>query len=179
LIKHDVQVVVAATFAYLEKRFAGEPPMLASIAKALYDLGTFDAAERVCSTALEKEPHNVQLLLLKGRTLARQNKVGEAAEAMGEALSLQPENIRVLQALVPLQFKLARWDAAEQNAQCLIRLSPGNPWGHSFLATVLKRKRLRSEALIHARRAAELEPKREQFRRQVEELSSPPSARPS
>jgi tetratricopeptide (TPR) repeat protein len=159
--------------SYAEKRFADNPQMLVPVAHARYGLGQFEETVRVCRTALKKDAGNARLLVLLGRALSRQDLTEEAAEAIERARDLEPQNAGALQALIPLLFKLGRWDDAERGAHDLVALAPANPWGHSFLATSFKRKRLRQEALEHARRAAELDPGRDVFRRHVEELAQP------
>jgi tetratricopeptide (TPR) repeat protein len=163
--------------AYAESRFADKPQMLGPVAHARYTLGQFDETVRLCRVALEKDAGNARILLLLGRALSRQDLTEEAAGVIARVRDLEPQNPRALEALIPLQFKLSRWDDAERDARQLVDLAPANPWGHSFLATTFKRKGLRQKALEHARRAAELDPGREVFRRHVEDLAQPAPVR--
>jgi tetratricopeptide (TPR) repeat protein len=176
-IKKGVLPDTERLLAYAEGRFAGNPLMLAPVAHARYTLGQFEETVRLCRTALEMGAVNARTLLVLGRALSRQGLAEEAAQVIASLRDLEPQNPRALEALIPLHFKLNNWDAAERDARELVRLAPTSPWGHSFLATTLKRKGLRQDALEHARRAVALDPGRETLRRQVEELAGPAPAR--
>jgi len=172
-IKRGVSPESERVMSYAESRFADSPLLLAPVAHARYALGQFEETVRVCRMVLEKDPANRRIFMRLGRALSRQNLTAEAADAIETARDLDPKSPRPLEILIPLYFKLGRWDDAERDARVLAGLAPTNPWGHSFLATTLKRRGFREEALEHARRAAEIEPDRELFRRHVDGLTQP------
>lgn len=158
-------------FAQIEKRFAADCDVLRSAAHAYYNFGNYEAAERVCRAALALEANDADTLACLGNALFRQRKLEESAAALTKAYELDSGNLTALERLTSIHILLKRLDDAERCARLLISASPLNPAAHQYLASALKQTDRRREALEHVRRAAELDPTNEKYRRHADELS--------
>lgn len=161
--------------AFVQERFAGNHDLLDYSAWTCCKMGDFDAAERICRTALLSAPENAKLLTRLGYVLSRRDMGEEAALVLERVLKIDAGNLRAFETLVPLQLALKRFNEAERDARAWISVSPRNGLGHWYLASVLKQTRRRAEALEHARLAVELEPGNEKYGRYLAEFSNPNS----
>jgi tetratricopeptide (TPR) repeat protein len=157
---------------HVEHRLAENIDLLNFAAQTCYAIEDFDSAERICRTALESQPQNAEMLARLGYVLSRRERSEEAVAVLERALTQSPTNTRILETLIPIQMKLKRLDQAERCARMLIAASPLNPAAHSFLASALKRSGRPQEALPAARRAAELDPHNDRYRRYADDLAA-------
>jgi tetratricopeptide (TPR) repeat protein len=143
-------------------------------AKTHLALGELDAAERASRRALTRTPKNPARLARLGHILARQNKNEEAVSILEKVKAITPDNPLLLQRLVSVRLKLKQVDQAEQEARHLVSVAPRDPQAHMLLASVLKEKGHREDALACAKRAAEIDPSNEKFKQFVATLETPP-----
>jgi len=125
---------------------------------------------------IDCRPQNVSELVRQGNKLLRCGQLEEAATLIETARKIEPENPVILEKLISLYLKLKRAGDAEREAMSLISVEPLRPLGHFYLASSLKRRHRRVEALEHAKRAAELDPGNKRFSDYVSELSERPKS---
>jgi len=94
-----------------------------------------------------------------GRRRLREGKAGEAAAALEQARSLEPEKASIREALGIAYFRLARWAEAEAEFRKVLELSPVDDYAHYALGRSLKRQGRSEEAGHHLKLARFLRPR--------------------
>jgi tetratricopeptide (TPR) repeat protein len=142
--------------------------------------GMLDEARAVMDHVEKSLSDNFDLLGFVARTYERIGDHGAAERtyramlpALENALALDPANEAIFKRLIAIVLQLKQVAELERHALQFIAAAPKNPLGHMYLASSFKRRHRRSEALVHARRAAELEPGNERYTRYAEELARP------
>jgi tetratricopeptide (TPR) repeat protein len=159
--------------ALIGERFSSDTALLTLGAKVALQVGNTEDFERICRIAMSSDSANVAMLERLGHLLIRRREMDQAASVLGRALTLSPDNTRILERIIPVHLELNRLDEVEREAKHLVSIAPLNPLGHLYLASFFKRVRRRPEALKHAMRAAALEPGNERYSRYVAQLSQP------
>ena len=120
---------------------------------------------------IDRRPQAGRELVQQSNKLLRRGQLEEAATLIETARKIEPENPVILEKLISLYLKLKRAEDAEREATSLISIAPLRPLGHLYLASSMKLRHRRAEALEHAKRAAELDPGNKRFSDYVSELS--------
>ena len=170
-IKTEAPDDVRRILGRIESRFGDDLDLLEFAAQSYQQIGDFGAAERICRTALEREPQNAVMLASLGYAMFSQDKHEEAASAFERACALDPTDAKIPERLISVYLKLRRFEEAERHARALLSVSPDNSRVHFYLASALKQTKRRQEALEYARRAAELEPDNERYRKYADDLT--------
>jgi Flp pilus assembly protein TadD len=99
--------------------------------------GAPDAALHVADGLLEKNPHNVDVLVRRGRALQALGRPAEAAQVFAEAQKLRPERVDVLIGLA--EARAASGDAANAETlwRSLLKRAPSNIEAAAGLAVSL------------------------------------------
>lgn len=143
------------------KKIIGECPTLA---EAHYNLSLAHASRQEHGPALEsiqqaltlrKDPYFYVLL---GNIRMMQNELSRADEAYGEALKLEPENVRALQGASAVQIRNGNWAQAEDMLRRAVQRAPEEGAIFFNLGIVLEQLGRIDEALESFRAAVEREP---------------------
>lgn len=112
-----------ADYAYLQI------PLLIQAAQAWLAAGEVDRAYAVQTTALAREPNNIELLIDRAMTAASVGGYADAVEDLGRALSHAPNRADILVLRASAYRFLDRREAALADAEAALALDPTNPEG--------------------------------------------------
>lgn len=162
----DLQRIVA----HVETRLSGNLDLLAFTALTLEMQGDLAGARRICRKAIAAHPRNAEMQARMGNLLAKQGKPKKAVAFMQKALEIDPGNAALLRKLMDIHLQAEAFEEAQAAARALVALVPDDASAHLSLASALRRGGRKQDALVHARRAAELAPENPRYGRYVEDL---------
>jgi tetratricopeptide (TPR) repeat protein len=130
----------------------------------------FASAERICRAGSKAHPANGELQMRLADLLLKNGKIVQAVRRLTNLLRMDEGNISALKKLVAAHAEQGNFVNAAETARELVRRCPTDADAELSLASALRRSGSRQEALVHARRAAMLDPKNLRYKRYVEEL---------
>lgn len=104
-------------------------PILIQAAQAWLAAGDAERAYAVQSTALARQPNNIELLVDRAMTAASVGDYGDAIDDLDRALSHAPNSADILVLRASARRFLDQPDAALADAEAALRLDPGHPEG--------------------------------------------------
>ena len=134
--------------------------------------GNLEAAAELLRKSIQMDPtHAAEAYNYLGYMWAdRGNHLQEALDLIEHALALDPENGAYLDSLGWCYFKLGNFDAALENLQKAVeRLEPPDPVVFDHLGDTYNALNRPSEAIIQWKRAQDLDPADEGFRKKIAE----------
>jgi len=169
--------VAAAGFVIVNSPYPGtrkydipETSQLTEQGQAFFAYGQPGQAEAYARQALALDKENPDAWLLLARALAAQGYAGEADLAFVELLVLRPEYEQVHMEYG--KFHLAHGDfyAAEMEFEECLRLAPGAPAPHLYLARIAASTGRRQKAETHFRAVLKVNPENAEAREGLEDL---------
>lgn len=114
-----------AAIKYAETAMANAPydvRLMRQVSKLIADNGNLDRAIEIANHALESDSHNFELLVHRGRLLARAKRYTDAVEAVERAVRLRPQDVRSYRARSEIYWLLGDLRAALSATGEAIRL---------------------------------------------------------
>lgn len=105
-------------------------PILIQAAQAWLEAGDVDRAYKVQTTALARQPNNVELLVDRSFTAAEVGNYEAAIADLDRALSHAPNRADILVLRASAYRYLDRQEAALADVEAALRFDPGSPEGH-------------------------------------------------
>lgn len=119
----------------------------------------FAQAEALLRRVLGQAPSNVDAYVNLAEVLQGQGKYAEAVACCETAVKLAPLNKNALNTLVTSLTGAERYDDAIALLRKMIATHPGFAGAHAYLGSLYAKRGNQSEAAVHFRRAAEINPK--------------------
>lgn len=129
--------------------------------------GELSEALSASSDALEQDPNNVSLIIMRAGILDALEQNDEAISYYKRAIAEEPELIDSYILLSSLYIKVNRPEQAVGLLSPLVKLSPNRPIIHYYLARALEHNGQLTPAQKHYRRALELAPGEQDVSRDV------------
>lgn len=101
----------------------GDPQPIEAIS-ALLAQGQYDRAIEVATGAIDRNPKNAELYLLRGKAFERSGRLTEAGADYGRASDLNPNDSRGFQSRGEINFKLARFEDSVADFDRVLALDP-------------------------------------------------------
>jgi predicted O-linked N-acetylglucosamine transferase (SPINDLY family) len=120
--------------------------------------GDLRNAELRCRQIIAQDPHNARAIHLLGLIAYQAHQPAPAAEIIGRAVQLEPQNPSYRNNLGLAFFSLGQWDRAIEQYAVALRLNPSSADAHFNLANVLAHTNRLDEAVASYRRAIQLQP---------------------
>lgn len=120
--------------------------------------GDVARARRHLGEAAKVGPQAYEVLVLRGRVLARENRTDEALAAFEEATRVNGSNPRARTEIVGIATRIGRWDVAERHLRQLLASGYQPARTHYALGRVAQAQGRTADAATHYREALRLEP---------------------
>ncbi|MBX9691121.1 MAG: tetratricopeptide repeat protein [Cyanobacteria bacterium] len=130
-----------------------------SRASQLYNLGIYEGAERELSRAIAADPLDEYCHILLSSVLYKLRRFEEAIATGKEAVRLNPDNYETYLALGNALHACVRDTEAELAVDEALRLAPDDARVYRLASDIKNKQNLLEEALMHAEKACELDPK--------------------
>jgi tetratricopeptide (TPR) repeat protein len=130
----------------------------------------FDAAEGLYRRVLEFKPADSEATWKLARALEGQGRLEEAIDVLTQARALSQDDIQIAKALGDVLTERGAYDDALPLLEEVTLRDPNDAFGHYYQALALEGTGKRSEALLHANKAVELDPANTRYQQLVQSL---------
>jgi len=139
-------------------RLENTPLLHTVLALAYANTDRYDESIGECRKALQIDPSDPQAYCALGYAFQRKGDLNAAKENLNRALALQPDlqEGRILLARIDMDLK--RNDEALAQLREVTRNQPKAAWAHAMMGSLLLDKGRPDEAILHLRRALEINP---------------------
>jgi len=151
----------------LEQTDASDRRTRSSLAETLILVGKTEEAGRLIGDLLRTEPEDPEALAARGRLLAAQGKLEEAAKSLAAAAASGDTDARI--DLARVYTRLGDYARAREEAGAVVTANPGHPWALAVLGQVVILQGRREEGLTLLRRAEAAHPRRPEAWRSLAE----------
>jgi tetratricopeptide (TPR) repeat protein len=165
--RHDEAVAAYRSALALDATFTQAALNLADLQRSL---GAEGDAETTLRQALQRDPRSAPARFALGLSLARQKRTAESLKELAEAARLAPDNPRFAYVHAVALNDAGRGDEARRQLQAALQRHPYDRDALLALALFERDAGRRAQALVHARRLAELEPDSPQVRELLRQL---------
>lgn len=156
--------------AHVEEHLSDNLDLLFFTIQAFELKGDFVQAERACRKGCKVHPDNIDLQLRLADLLLKNGKLVQASRRLNKVQQQTPASAAILKKLMAAHLEAKQFDDAAAVARTLVELSPDDADAELNLASALRRGGSKQQALVHARRAAELDPNNPRYQRYVQDL---------